>query len=73
MSETETIKPNPAVILPNAHDDETDPSRMQVPDLWHVAMRAEGTDREQILFTWHLCHRLLRHAKEMKAGHRFDS
>ena len=34
-------------------------SKIQIPDLWHIAMRAEGKEREMILECWHLCHDML--------------
>jgi len=32
---------------------------IEVPDLWHIAMRLKGQDREMVLSCWHLCHDLL--------------
>jgi hypothetical protein len=37
--------------------------RIEIPDLWHLAMRLEGQDRAMVLETWHLCHDLLKHIK----------
>ena len=42
-------------------------NQIAVPDLWHIAMRLEGRDREMVLETWHLAHDLLKHIQEEAA------
>lgn len=34
---------------------------IQIPDLWHVAMRSAPIDRDAILEVWHLAHDLRKH------------
>lgn len=63
-----------------AQEDETDPDLVTVPDCWHVAEAVRRGDKilrdrrefaaQIILETWHLAHRLLRHAQDVKAGRR---
>ena len=40
---------------------------IQIPDLWHVAMRLDAQDEKlvskAVLDVWHLCHDLLEYAK----------
>ncbi len=45
-------------------DERTVPvNEIEIPDLWHFAMRNEGRDQEMILEVWYLCHDLLKHIK----------
>jgi len=36
-------------------------SEIEIPDLWHLAMRLDGQDREMVLRCWHIAHDLARH------------
>ena len=65
-----------------AQEDETNPDLISVPDCWHVAQAVKNGDpirpemrelaSQMILDTWHLAHRLLHHAREVKAGRRIE-
>ena len=44
-----------------------DVKKLQVPDMWHIVMRAGNVrDQKKILEVWHLCHDLLNHLKQSK-------
>lgn len=43
---------------------EVDLDSVEIPDLWHVAIKLNTEEAEMILECWHLCHDLLAHAKK---------
>ena len=36
-------------------------SAITIPDLWHIAMRLDKSDREAVLECWHIAHDLKQH------------
>lgn len=43
---------------------EVDVNNIQVPDMWHLAMRLEGPDRAMLLETWYLANDMLQALQE---------
>ena len=40
---------------------QVDPASIEIPNLWHLAMRLKGLEREQVLEVWNLAHDLRKH------------
>lgn len=52
------------VITQKDPEIKTDINAIQIPDLWHIAMKLTDASREKVLEVWHLCHSLRDHIQQ---------